>query len=717
MSLPTTFLNLFEDLDPAARAKQLRATIAEHNHAYYDIDSPSIPDQDYDALIRALEEIEHAHPELLDDQSPTQKVGGRASGGFAPAKHLRPMMSISNAFIPEEVNQFGERARQVLGVDPAILEYSGEPKFDGLAISLLYKDGVLVRGATRGDGETGEDVTAQARTVSGIPLNIVAACHERGLHVPELLEVRGEVLMQRADFEALNEALRDAGEKTMANPRNAAAGSLRQSDPTVTARRRLSFFTYALGVADGFDGGTSHTQSMAILKTLGFQVSDLAQTVTGPSGCLEFYDDIGHRRDSLPFDIDGCVYKVNNYAYQEKMGWRSKSPVWTVAHKFPPQEVMTILKSIEIQVGRTGALTPVGHLEPVSVAGVTVSRATLHNLDEIHRKDVRVGDTVIVRRAGDVIPEIVGPVPANRPEHTTLFAMPSMCPVCGSSVVRLPGKAVTRCSGGFACSAQRQEGLEHYVQRSAMDIDGLGKTHLANALAAGLIHDPADLYSVTLDQWCSLDRMGEKLAERILSGLTTSKSRPLHRFIFALGIPQVGESTAKSLASHFGSLKAISTASVDELTQVDDVGAIVAASVRDWFLDQRNSRLLSRLLEAGVAPEASASLQPGIPGSLTATVLAGQTAVLTGTLPTMTREEAQALIEQAGGKVSGSVSKKTSFVLVGAEAGSKLAKAISLGVPVRDEAWLVALLSPPTATVQDEITPQPDLPSPRRVRL
>ena len=687
MSQLTTALDLFESLPAPQRVARLRQEVARHQHAYYVDDAPLIPDVDFDALLRALEEVEAAHPELFDPTSPTQRVGGMAQSSFSPAKHYRPMLSLGNAFEDEEVGAFDTRARTLLGV--ADLEYAVEPKFDGIAMSITYRDGVLERGATRGDGETGEDVTANVKTIRNVPLDIRPACAQMGVEVPHLLEVRGEVLMARKDFEKVNAALRDAGQDTLANPRNAAAGSMRQLDTRVTARRRLSFFAYALGVAEGFDRGESHSASMDQLSRLGFQVSDLADVVLGEAGLMGYYDRIGKARDSLPFDIDGVVYKVNNYALQEKLGWVSRSPRWAVAHKYPPQEVMTRLLGIDIQVGRTGALTPVARLEPVSVGGVMVANATLHNIDEIIRKDIRIGDMVMVRRAGDVIPEVVGPVLSMRPENAQLFVMPTCCPDCQSDVVRPEGEAISRCSGGLACRAQRLGSLEHFVARRAMDIDGLGQVHLDNAVESGLVSTAVDLYRLGVADWCTLPRMGEKLARRIVDQVEASKTRPLHRVIFALGIRQIGETTAKDLARHFGSLEGLMGATADDLEKIEGVGPIVAASVVAHMADPSTRAIVEGLLASGVVPEG-----PALPAADSGASQVGKTFVLTGALPSLTREQAQAMIEAAGGKVSSSVSKKTSFVVAGSDAGSKLKKAQDLGVAILDEDGLKALLEP-----------------------
>lgn len=682
---------LHEELPPRERIQRLRDDIARYNHAYYVQDEPLIPDVDYDAVFRGLAALEEQYPEFAGDSSPTRQVGGAAQSTFAPVKHLAPMLSLDNAFVDDEVEDFAARGSEALALAPDKLCFSAEPKFDGLAMSLLYENGKLVRGATRGDGITGEDVTENVRCIANIPKDITAACRKAGLPVPERLEVRGEVLMPRAAFEALNEKCREQGLKAFANPRNAAAGSLRQHDTAIVASRGLEFYAYALGLVEGLDFGNSHHETLAKLRKIGFPVSDLARVVRGKEGMLDYYREIGERRDSLPFDIDGVVYKIDDLALQKRWGWVSRCPRWAVAHKFPAQEKMTLLLDITLQIGRTGAATPVARLKPVSVGGVVVENATLHNLGEIHRKDIRVGDTVIVRRAGDVIPEVVSPVLELRPEGAKAFQMPKGCPECGSDLVQPEGEAVSRCSGGFSCSAQMRAGLEHFVARRAMDIDGLGDVHLANALEAGFIHDPADLYEwgSSVSNWCKLPRMGDKLASKIVSQIEQSKARPLEKVIFSLGIRQVGESTAKALARKFGSLDALMAADVDTLMQINDVGPAVASSIVQWCADPRNIKLVSRMVDAGLSPEAPAA---------TGSSLEGKTFVITGTLPDMGRDEAKALIEQAGGKVSGSVSKKTTYLLAGEEAGSKLAKANELGVEVIDLAALLAMLAGPQST-------------------
>ena len=700
MAIQTVDL-LHETLPPAQRASALRADIERYSKAYYELDDPLIPDVDFDRVFRALEALEREHPHLARSDSPTQKVGGAAQSTFAPVKHEAPMLSLSNAMSEDEVDDFSSRGAEALGLDADEIAYSAEPKFDGLAMSLLYVNGKLTRGATRGNGETGEDVTENIRTIKNIPKDIRAACRAKGIEVPARLEVRGEVLMPRAAFEALNDRCRQNGEKTFANPRNAAAGSMRQLDSTIAAQRGLEFYAYALGVVDGLDLGKSHHEALEVLQDLGFPMSGLSRVVKGQRGMLEYFNEIGAKRDSLPFDIDGVVYKVDNYDLQKKWGWVSRSPRWAVAHKFPAQEAMTVCRDITIQVGRTGAATPVARLDAVFVGGVMVENATLHNLNEIRRKDIRIGDVVIVRRAGDVIPEVVGPVLEKRSPEVIEFQMPSCCPECDSPLELPEGEAVSRCSGGFSCSAQRKAGLEHFVARRAMDVDGLGDVHLENAMAAGFVQDPADLFEwgASVSNWCQLPRMGEKLAQKIVNQLEEAKTRPLARVLFALGIRQVGETTAKTLAKRFGSLRALAAADMDTLMTVDDVGPSVAKSIVDWASNDRTRHLLDRLEAAGLAPEA--------PVAVAGAGLDGKTFVLTGSLPGMSRDQVQALIEEAGGKVSGSVSKKTHFVVAGEDAGSKLKKAQELGVAILDLDGLLAMLQP-----QQEIAATPRRPRP-----
>lgn len=688
-TLPQTSLDTFENDPPALRIEKLRAEIQRHNKNYYDLDQPTIPDVDYDALMRTLESLEEQHPELLAENSPSGVVGGTASVGFPPAKHYARMQSIANGFTDEEVEAFAARAQKDLNT--TTVEMSGEPKFDGLAMSLLYKNGLLVRGATRGDGEVGEDVTAQVKTVKNIPHDIRAACIALGRPIPDLLEVRGEVVMLKNDFEEFNKKQRENGGKVLANPRNAAAGSMRQIDPTVTATRPLHFFAYALGVCEGFTPEDSHVGTLEVIEQLGlplakFKGQNLLRRLNSYQECLEYYNFIGKHRNELPFDIDGVVYKVDNLANQQTLGWRSKTPIWALAHKYPPQECMTKLLAIDVQVGRTGAITPVGRLDPVNVGGVVVTNATLHNIDEIERKDIRVGDMVIVRRAGDVIPEIVSAVHDLRTEELPQFAMPSVCPVCSSVVSRPQGEAVFRCNGGGVCGAQKQGAFELFVHRKAMNIDGLGGVHIANAISAGLLNTLDDIYTLTKESLCQLDRMGEKTAVRILNEIHESKSAPLNRLIFSLGIRHVGESTAKTLAKRFGSLESIQSATIEELELVDDVGTVVATSIHQWFNTDENQQLITRLQAFGVNPIEQVAPQN--------TAFAGMTFVLTGTLPSMSRDEAAAIIEGCGGKISSSVSKKTSAVVAGSDAGSKLKKAEELGVEIWDEDYLLRRAQP-----------------------
>lgn len=678
--------------DPVAqRAAELSAELERHNHAYYVLDQPTIPDQEYDKLFRELVDIETARPDLLVPTSPTQRVGGAVADFLPPAEHLRPMLSINNGFADEDVTSFERRAQESLGNFADTIEYSAEPKFDGLATSLIYRNGLLDRGATRGDGTTGEDVTPNVKTIRSIPLDIRPYFQQRGLPVPALMDIRGEVLMQRKHFERLNEKMRAQDKKTFVNPRNAAAGSLRQLDSRITAQRSLSFFAYALGDCEGFERGETHRGSMDKLREMGFLVSPLGQVVYGEQGLKNYFASVGQQRPTLPFDIDGVVYKLNRYDQQETLGFVSRAPRWAMAHKFPAEEAMTRLLAIDVQVGRTGAITPVGRLEPVFVGGVTVTNATLHNLDEIRRKDVRVGDMVIVRRAGDVIPEIVGPVHDMRPDTTVEFELPTCCPDCNSAIVRPEGEAIARCTGGLSCSAQLKRALSHYVQRRALDIDGLGDVHIENAVDLGKLKSPADLYTLSLTEWAELPRMSEKVATKIMGHIDASKDRPLARFLFGLGVPSVGESTAKTLVKHFGSLDAIMLASHDDFLAVDDVGPATADELVGFFNNPANLAVIERMRQLGVAPVEQV---PAAKASADENgAFAGKTVVLTGTLPVWGRDEAQAAIEAAGGKVSGSVSKKTALVVAGSDAGSKLAKAEELGVPVVGEDELRALLA------------------------
>ncbi len=665
------------------RAAQLRAQIEQHNRAYYELDAPTIPDSEYDRLFAELQALEKAYPELLTADSPTRRVGGAPLAQFDPVRHAVPMLSIRTETDTEDSGAlaFDARVRRELGLgeaDPP-LEYAAELKFDGLAISLRYENGMLIRAATRGDGETGEDVTQNVRTVGSIPLRL------RG-DAPAVLEVRGEIYMRRDDFEAFNARALAAGEKLLVNPRNGAAGSIRQLDPAVTRKRPLSFFAYGIGEIGGWAPPPTHSELLDALLGFGLPVCAERIVAQGAQSLAAFHRQVAARRMTLPFDIDGVVYKVNSLALQARLGFVSREPRWAVAHKYPAQEALTELLDIEIQVGRTGALTPVARLAPVFVGGVTVTNATLHNEDEIRRKDLRIGDTVVVRRAGDVIPEVAGAVAARRSGSERLFVMPSNCPVCGSHAVRSADEAVTRCSGGLFCPAQRKQALLHFASRRAMDIEGLGDKLVDQLVDNAVVGTPADLYKLGLAALATLERMAEKSAANLLAAIAASKQTTLARFIFALGIRNVGERTAKDLARHFGSLDRLLAADPARLQQVPDVGPVVASSMAQFFAEPHNREVIEQLRAAGVRWE-EGEAQPSVSGRL-----AGKVFVLTGTLPTLSREQAGGRIEAAGGKVSGSVSKKTDFVVAGSEAGSKLEKARQLGLSIIDEAGLLALL-------------------------
>jgi DNA ligase (NAD+) len=678
------------------RAAALRAEIERHNHAYYVLDAPTIPDADYDRLFEELRALECAHPELLTPDSPTQRVGGAPLDQFAPVRHAVPMLSIETETdtTPDGARAFDARVRKKLGLgpdDPAI-DYAAELKFDGLAISLRYEDGILVCGATRGDGETGEDVTQNVRTIGQIPLRL------RADPPPEVLEVRGEVYMRRDDFERYNARQRSAGKLPLVNPRNGAAGSLRQLDPALARQRPLSFFAYGVGEVRGFELPPTHGELLDALGRLGFPVCVERAVGPGAQTLVNFHAAIAARRDLLPFDIDGVVYKVNRLDLQAQLGFRNRDPNWAVAHKYPAQERSTILRGIDVQVGRTGKLTPVAKLEPVFVGGVTVTNATLHNEDEARRKDVRIGDTVIVRRAGDVIPEVVGVDLSKRPPDAgppfdLRELLGGKCPVCGSAIAREEGEADWRCSGGLFCPAQRKQALLHFASRRAMDIEGLGDKLVDQLVDNAIVGTPADLYKLGVLALANLERMADKSANNLVDAVAASKRTTLPRFIFALGIRNVGEKTAKDLSRHFGSLDTLMAADEARLQQVPDVGPIVASSVAEFFAEPHNREVIEQLRAAGLTWE------EGEPQQAVAGALAGRTFVLTGTLPTLTRDEAGALIEAAGGKVAGSVSKKTDYVVAGAEAGSKLDKAQQLGITILDEAGLRALLGSDTTGV------------------
>jgi DNA ligase (NAD+) len=659
-----------------ARAAWLRGEIEKHNRNYYALDAPTITDAEYDALFRELQQIEQEHPGLDTPDSPTRRVGAAPLAQFDEVVHRTPMLSLNNAFADADIEAFDRRAREAAGADE--IEYSVEPKFDGLAVSLAYRDGAFVQGATRGDGTTGEDVTPNLRTVRGIPLTLPAAPDTRDL------EVRGEILMYRAEFDAFNERQRAAGEKEFVNPRNAAAGSLRQLDSRMTALRPLRFFAYGVGIAAGARWQL-HSEMLDRLAELGFPVSKDREVARGVDGLLAYYRRIGSRRAGLAYGIDGVVYKVNRLDWQERLGFVSRAPRFAVAHKFPAEEQPTVVTAIEVNVGRTGALTPVARLKPVFVGGVTVTNATLHNEDELRRKDVWIGDTVVVRRAGDVIPEVVAVRRESRPADAFEFRMPAKCPICGSAVVRNEDEAVSRCSGGLFCPAQRKQALLHFASRRAMDIDGLGEKIVDQLVDRGLVRTPADLYALSPATLAGLERMAEKSAENLNRALQASRDTTLQRLVYALGIRNVGESTARDLARHFGSLDALMSASEEALQQAPDVGPIVARSIRQFFDEQHNREVIDDLRAAGV------NWKEGPPAPATQ---AGnrRTFVLTGTLAGMTRDEARAIIEARGHKVAGSVSKKTDYVVAGADAGSKLEQARKLGIAVLDEEGLRKLL-------------------------
>lgn len=690
----------------AARIADLRQQIEDANYRYYVLDDPNLPDAEYDRLLRELQELEAAHPELASADSPTQRVGSAPSAKFAEVRHAVPMLSLANAFAPEEIHEFVARiGRETGDFEPV---FSAEPKLDGLAISLRYEDGHFVRGATRGDGASGEDVTANLRTVRAIPLKLRGKAP--AAPPPKVLEVRGEVYMPKAAFEKYNEWARAHGEKTLANPRNGAAGSLRQLDPRVTAQRPLSFFAYSLGEVEGLKLPPTHSQTLALLRDFGLPVSPQVTTARGAEGLLEYFGKIGQLRNALPYDIDGVVYKLDRYDQQRAMGFVSRAPRWAIAHKYPAQEEATTVESIEVNVGRTGAVTPWVLMNPVHVGGVTVTRATLHNADQVARLDVRRGDTVIVRRAGDVIPEVVRVIEERRPLDARgnplhpPFVMPAECPACGSAVEREEGEVVARCTGGLYCPAQRVQALFHFASRRAMDIEGLGEQFITALVEFDYVHTVADLYRLKLDDFLEMKRRADesagatpatvkagkvatRWAENLVAAIDASRSTTLERLLYALGIRDVGESTAKTLARHFGALDPIMAADVETLKTVPDVGPVVASRIAHFFAEPHNRQVIAALRANGV------HWKEGAPQRAADGPLAGQTVVLTGGLATMSRDDAGARLEALGAKVSGSVSKKTSFVVAGEAAGSKLAKAQELGVEIWDEARLLAFLA------------------------
>jgi len=743
------------DAETRRRIDELRERIEHHNYRYYVLDDPEVPDAEYDRLLRELQALEAQHPELITPDSPTQRVGAQPAKGFDQVRHAMPMLSLENTFDEAGLNDFDRRVRERLGVGQ--VEYSAEPKLDGLAVSLLYQDGRLTRGATRGDGQVGEDITRNIRTIRAIPLRLT------GSGWPRVLEVRGEVFMPKAGFEALNARARERGEKEFANPRNAAAGSLRQLDPRITAGRPLTLYCYGLGQVEGGDMPERHSAILDRIREWGLPVSPLRERVTGARGCLDYYRRMGEQRENLPYEIDGVVYKVDRLDQQRELGFVARAPRWAIAHKFPAQEELTVVRDVEFQVGRTGTLTPVARLEPVSVGGVTVSNATLHNMDEIRRKDVHIGDTVFVRRAGDVIPEVVRVLPERRPADARPVELPARCPVCGSEVIRPEGEAAARCTGGLYCSAQRKEAIKHFASRRAMDIDGLGDKLVEALVDGGHIQDPADLYSLDAETLAGRERMGPKSARNLLDALEKSKTTTLARFLHALGIREVGETTAAALAAHFRDLQPLMEASVEDFigstgikglgpvtaaaiverlarqpelpdetdstvwlkeagirgvnahlaeeigrryptlaelraageddlrhghkSLVEGVGPVVAEHIVAFFRQDHNREVIDKLRKAGVhwqplEPEPAAGGQS----------LQGLTFVLTGTLESMSRSEAGERLRALGAKVTGSVSKKTDYVVAGDKAGSKLAKAKQLGIEVLDEEGLLRLL-------------------------
>ena len=660
------------------KIQELIERISTFDYQYYVLDNPSISDFEYDKIFRLLVDLENTNPELIRPDSPSQRVGGKALDAFESVIHRQAMLSLNNAFDDDELIAFDKRIKDDIGIDE--VEYAVEPKFDGLAITLTYENGIFVQGATRGDGYTGENVTHNLKTIRSIPTKL------NYIHPPKLLEVRGEVLMLKKDFELLNQKQESLGEKQFANPRNAAAGSLRQLDPRITATRPLTFFSYGLGVCEPNLNLKTHTQTIQLLKQFNLPISDLSTSVKGVKGLQSFYDKVSKLRNALAYDIDGVVYKVNSFNYQNELGFVSRAPRWAIAHKFPAEEALTEILDINVQVGRTGAITPVARLKPVFVGGVTVTNATLHNEDEMTRKDVHIGDIVSVRRAGDVIPEIVRVLINKRPKTIKKFRMPTECPECGSALVRIDDEAIIRCSGGLVCPAQQKQSIIHFASRKAMDIEGLGDKSVEQLVTVGLIHELPDIFKLKLEQLINLDRMAEKSSRNLLDAIEKSKSTSLPRFIYALGIRNVGESTAKDLAGFYGDLDEIMKQTEESLQIVPDIGPTVAKSISDFFRQTKSREVINSLIGLGVHwPKYD--IKKSSSG-----IFATKTFVLTGTLPSMSREEAKSIIEMNGGKVVGSVSKKTDYVVAGSDAGSKLTTAQELGLKIISQQELLKLI-------------------------
>jgi DNA ligase (NAD+) len=669
-----------KSIDVRDELASLRQQIEAYNYAYYVLDDPAVPDAEYDRLMQSLLNLEQKHPDLIVASSPSQRVGGAPLAGFSQVTHEMPMLSLDNVFNAEELLDFDRRLKERLKSEDTI-EYVAEPKLDGIAVSLLYVDGVLERGATRGDGSVGEDITQNVRTIPSIPLKLL------GDGYPQTLEVRGEIYMPRASFDALNEQARLTGSKAFVNPRNAAAGSLRQLDSRITAKRSLEMCCYSAGRVQGGLLPQRHEEILQQFQRWGLRINNEMQVLDGIDACQTYYDYLSQKRDQLPYDIDGIVFKVNRIDLQQKLGFVSRAPRWATAHKFPAQEEMTRLLDVEFQVGRTGAITPVARLKPVFVGGVTVSNATLHNMDEIDRLGVMVGDTVTIRRAGDVIPKVVSVVRDRRPKDARVIVVPERCPVCGSAVERIDGEAISRCSGGLVCEAQRKEAIKHYASRKAMDIDGLGDKLVEQLVDQGLIHDIADLYTLDQSKVAAMERMGDKSAENLLKAIEHSKTTTLPKFLFSLGVREVGEATARNLAFHYGSLDEVMTANLESLQAVNDVGPIVATHIYDFFQNLDNVSAVRALLDQGVNwPEIEVTKERRLP-------LTGETWVLTGTLEKMGRNEAKEILQNLGAKVSGSVSKKTTCVVAGPGAGSKLEKALAFGLKILEEDDFIAFIN------------------------